>query len=218
MMLDGNSIGLCRYDFQLLGDVWGDIARPVVAEEHGCIPPLISQDARVTVGRYTYGNPELKVWTESDQIIIGAFCSIAEKVVIFGGGEHRTDWITTYPLRIALNSKGAGEDGHPRSKGATKIGNDVWLGYGAVILSGVTIGDGACVGAGAVVSSDVPPYAIVIGNPAQITRMRFEETVCKQLLSIAWWEWPINKIRTFEELLCSGNVNEFIQTAFDGNR
>lgn len=77
---------------------------PTVTEAHGFIPPLASTDPRISVGRYTYGSPQLKVWSEGERIEIGAFCSIADDVVIFGGGEHRLDWVTTYPLRIALNS------------------------------------------------------------------------------------------------------------------
>ncbi len=104
------------------------------------IDSLVSGDQRISVGRFTYGNPALKVWGEGESLSIGAFCSIADDVVIFGGGEHRSDWITTFPLRIAFGDALAGSDGHPASKGPTCIGNDVWIGHGACVLSGVTIG------------------------------------------------------------------------------
>lgn len=186
---------------------------PLVTEDQGAIAPLVSSDPRITVGRYTYGPPQFKIWSENERIDIGAFCSIAEGVVIFGGGEHRLDWVTTYPLRIALGSPGAGSDGHPHSKGRTVIGNDVWIGYGAMVVSGVTVGDGACIGAGAVVSRDVPPYAVVVGNPARVVRMRFDEQSIARLLQIRWWEWPIDRIRAFESLLCADDIGAFIAAA-----
>ncbi|WP_279362441.1 CatB-related O-acetyltransferase [Xanthomonas sacchari] len=183
---------------------------------HGAIPPLVSNDPRITVGRFTYGEARFKVWTEAERIQIGAFCSIAEGVIIFGGGEHRSDWITTYPLRIAFGSPGAGQDGLPHTKGPTIIGNDVWIGHGAMVLSGVTVGDGACIGAGAVVSKDVPPYAIVAGNPARLVRMRFDAQSVARLLEIRWWDWPIEKIRAFESLLSDSDISAFIEAAERG--
>lgn len=183
---------------------------------HGFIPPLTSDDARVSIGRFTYGGARFKLWSAGERIEVGSFCSFAEDVLIFAGGEHRTDWVTTYPLRIALNSPGAGEDGHPHSKGPTKIGHDVWIGHGAVVLSGVTIGHGACIGAAAVVSRDVPPYTIVAGNPARAVRQRFTDRQIEDLLDIAWWNWPIEKIRDFEALLCGGDIDAFIAAARAG--
>lgn len=180
---------------------------------HGFIPPLTSDDPRISIGRFTYGGAGFKLWSAGERVLVGAFCSFAEGVLIFGGGEHRVDWVTTHPLRIAFNSPGAGEDGHPHSKGTTKIGNDVWMGHGALILSGVTVGDGACVGAGAVVSKDVPPYSIVAGNPAKVVRLRFSERQIEQLLQIAWWNWPIDKIQRFESLLCDSDIDAFIAAA-----
>lgn len=153
----------------------------------GCaIPELVSEDPRVTVGRFTYGSPKLRVWAEADRIAIGAFCSIAEDVAILGGGEHNQQWLTTYPLRIALGDPLAGRDGHPASKGPTTIGNDVWIGHGAIVLSGVEIGDGAVVGAGAVVTRDVAPYAVVAGNPARQVRLRFDPASIADLLELPW--------------------------------
>lgn len=190
-----------------------DASTPVVTERHGFIPPLTSTDPRISVGRYTYGSPLLKVWAEEERIRIGAFCSISDGVVILGGGEHRLDWVTTYPLRIALNSLGAGRDGHPHTKGSTVIGNDVWIGHAALILSGVSIGDGACIGAGAVVSRDVPPYAVVAGNPARTVRIRYDDSTVARLQAIGWWNWPIERIRAFESMLCSSDIEAFIAAA-----
>lgn len=174
------------------------------------IPPLTPNDHRVTVGRFTYGSPKLMLWDDRERIEIGAFCSIADEVAIFGGGEHRPDWVTTYPLRIAFGDPLAGIDGHPATKGITRIGNDVWIGYRALILSGVQIGDGAVVGAGAVVTDDVPPYSIVAGNPARVIRYRFGREEIAQLLRLRWWDWDIERIRANVVLLCSSDISHFL--------
>ncbi len=171
------------------------------------IPMLISDSPNVVVGQYTYGNPKLLTWTDKDRINIGSFCSIAEEVVIFGGGEHRVDWFTTYPIRIVFGLFGAGEDGHPHTKGNTEIGNDVWIGYGAKILSGVSIGSGAVIGAGSVVSKDIPPYAVAAGNPCKLIKYRFEEHIRELLLEAKWWEWPVEKIISNVHLLCGDDID-----------
>ena len=115
-------------------------------------------------------------------------------MTIFGGGEHNTGWVTTYPLRIALGDPLAGKDGHPASKGRTTIGNDVWIGREAVIMPGVTIGDGAIIGTRAQVTKDVPAYAVVAGNPGRIVKMRFPPEIVGELLAIRWWDWEAEKI------------------------
>jgi len=175
------------------------------------IPTLVASDRRVTVGRFTYGEPRLMLWDEGERIEIGSFCSIADNVTIFAGGEHNSAWVTTYPLRIALGDELAGKDGHPASKGPTIIGHDVWIGFGATILSGVTIGDGAIIGACSVVVKDVPPYQIVAGNPAGIIRQRFKDEHIKKLCDIQWWNWPLSRIKKYAHLLCGPDVNSFIQ-------
>jgi chloramphenicol O-acetyltransferase type B len=175
------------------------------------IPELISTDARVSVGRFTYGNPQLMLWDDAERIQIGSFCSIANEVVIFGGGEHRIEWATTFPLRIAFDDPLAGKDGHPASKGATKIGNDVWIGFRTIVLSGVNVGDGAVIGAGSVVASDVPPYAIVAGNPAKVLRYRFSAAEIEKLHELRWWEWNINKIKDNLSMLCSSDITALIK-------
>ena len=119
---------------------------------------------------------------------------IREDVVFILGGEHRADWITTYPFN-ALFSEGAHITGHPSSKGDIVIGNDVWIGYQSCILSGVTIGNGAIIGAKSVVTKDVPPYAIVAGNPAKFIRYRFPQETIDKLENLAWWDWDISVIK-----------------------
>lgn len=177
-----------------------------------CIPQLVPDDPRIRVGRFTYGSPAFKLWGQGERITIGSFCSIADGVTIFGGGEHNTHWITTYPLRIALGDPLAGNDGHPASKGETRIGSDVWIGDGATILSGVTIGHGSVIGARAVVSRNVPAYHVVAGNPARSVRSRFSDRQVAELLRIAWWEWPVDRIRAAGSMLCSGDIDAFIDS------
>lgn len=165
------------------------------------IPTLTSNDPRITVGRLTYGNPLFMLWTNDDSVSIGSFCSIAERVVFVAGGEHNQNWATTYPLRIAFGDELSSKDGHQASKGAIIIGHDVWIGFGATILSGVKIGSGAIIGAGSVVASDVPPYAVVAGNPAKTIKYRFSEEYIKKLMQICWWNWPIDVIKKNQAIL-----------------
>jgi len=140
--------------------------------------------SRYEIGDWTYGAPNVVHHDQETRLRIGRFCSIAKGVTILLDGDHRTDWIATYPFSAIVDCA-RGCVGHPRSKGDIEIGNDVWIGRDAVILSGVTIGDGAVVAARAVVTRDVPPYSIVAGNPARIVRMRFSMRQVDALLAIA---------------------------------
>ena len=172
----------------------------------------------ISVGDYTYyddpdqpGQFERNVLYHfdfiGDRLIIGKFCSIAAGVTfVMNGGNHRTDWLTNYPFPVFGHGW---EHAMPESwpnKGDTVVGNDVWLGYGAVVMPGVRIGDGAIIATQAVVTKDVPPYAIVGGNPAQIIRFRFDEPVIERLLQIRWWDWPIDHITENLKALCGGDV------------
>jgi acetyltransferase-like isoleucine patch superfamily enzyme len=162
----------------------------------------------VEIDDYTYGNPTVLSWGEGKKLKIGKFCSIAGGVVIFLGGNHRTDWVTTYPFAEFLGQwpESRGIEGHPASKGDVVIGNDVWIGSGATIMSGVKIADGAVIAARAVVTKDVEPYAIVAGNPARLIRKRFDDQTIRMLLEIKWWEWSREKIGANVRVLCSENV------------
>jgi len=164
------------------------------------------------VGRETYGSPEVLTWNEGATLKIGAFCSIAEGVKIFLGGEHRIDWVTTYPFNL-LWEKGKHITGHPRTKGDVIIGNDVWIGSEAIIMSGVKIGDGAVIGTRSVVTKDVAPYAIVAGNPARLIRNRFEDETIHRLIELKWWDWTNEKIEEMLPLLLSSDIDAFIAGA-----
>jgi acetyltransferase-like isoleucine patch superfamily enzyme len=171
-------------------------------------------DGVLTMGRHSYGRPHVRRFAGDTSVVrIGAFVSIAEEVEFIPGGSHRTDWISTYPIRYMFDMPGRLADGHPASKGDIVVGNDVWIATGAKILSGVRIGDGAVVGAGAVVSTDVRPYAVVAGNPATEVYRRFSDAQVKRLESIAWWDWPIDAILDSVGLLCSADVDAFIRRA-----
>lgn len=163
------------------------------------------------MGIGSYGEPQVYAWEAGTKLSIGNYCSIADGVRILLGGEHRTDWITTSPLRVLNDLPGAWGDGHPATKGDIHIGSDVWIGTGAIILSGVTVGDGSVVGAGAVVTRDVAPYAIVAGNPAVVIRFRFDEDIRAALQRIAWWNWPRERVLEEVASLCSPDVAAFVR-------
>lgn len=171
---------------------------------------LKDQFPQYNIGKWSYGKPKVMSWGEGSVLKVGSFCSIGADVRIFLGGEHRMDWVTTYPFNH-LWSCAKNFTGHPATKGDVIIGNDVWIGYNVIILSGVKIGDGAVVGAGSVVSKDVPPYGIVAGNPAKLIRKRFEEQIIQQLLDIAWWNWDDEKITKYLPLLLKDEITEFIE-------
>ena len=161
------------------------------------------------IGDWTYGTPEVFSWREGTTLKIGRFCAIADGVKILLGGEHRIDWVTTYPFS-RLFSKAKRFTGHPRSRGDVIIGNDVWIGTDALILSGVEIGNGAVVAARSVVKENVLPYSIVAGNPAKRIKFRFSESLIEGLQKIAWWDWPLSKIEEAWPLLLSSDIEAFV--------
>ena len=164
------------------------------------------------IGLGSYGMPKVHDWQEGSTLRIGNYCSIADNVQIFLGGQHRTDWVSTYPFPAYL-PEASHIGGYGGTRGDVVIGSDVWLCANCVILSGVTIGHGAVVANGAVVSRDVEPYAIVAGNPAEIVRWRFDENTRDALLETAWWNWPEEEIRAVVSLLCSEDISAFLAYA-----
>jgi acetyltransferase-like isoleucine patch superfamily enzyme len=162
------------------------------------------QDGQVEVGDYSYADGKVN-WVLSnpeDKIEIGKFCCIGSNVSIFGGEEHYIQRTTAYPFSfLFLQEMPRIHNTDARTKGVTRIGNDVWIGQSAIILSGVTVEDGVIIGAGAVVSRDVPPYTVVAGNPAQVVRHRFAPSTIEFLLNLQWWDWPLEKILLNLDLL-----------------
>lgn len=136
-------------------------------------------------------------YVNNDKLIIGKFCSIAcNAKFIFNSANHTLKSLSTYPFPIFSEEWDSTMEITEAwdNKGDIVIGNDVWIGYDAVIMSGVHIGDGAIIGTRALITKDVPPYSIVGGVPAKIIRKRFEDSVIEVLLKIKWWDWSTEKI------------------------
>lgn len=172
----------------------------------------------IVVGDYTYyDDPRGPARFESnvlyhfeftgDRLIIGRFCSIAADVrFVMNGGNHPTTWLTTYPFPVFGHGWEAAMPEAWPSKGDTVVGNDVWLGYAALVMPGVTIGNGAIIATAAVVTRDVPAYAIVGGNPATILRHRFDPDTIARLEALRWWDWDAAKITRNVKAICGTDV------------
>lgn len=181
------------------------------------LKPLI-RNPNIVVGDYTYyDDPDGPETFErnvlyhfdfiGDQLIIGKFCAIAAQVkFIMNGGNHRTDWFTNYPFPVFGQGWEAAMPDEWPYKGDTVIGNDVWIGYGALIMPGIHIGDGAIIATASVVTRDVPPYTVVGGNPAKEIRKRFDDAVIEALLEIQWWNWEIEKITRNVKAICGADL------------
>ena len=171
-------------------------------------------ETKLEIGEYTYGekNITIKDWNSHHTVKIGKFCSISQNLIIYVDGNHRTEWISTYPFAAkGFNVQQTRPKEWRVSKGDVTIENDVWIGSDVTIMSGVTIKNGACIGANSVVTKNVPPYTIVAGNPAKIIRKRFTDDEIESLLKIKWWNWDNKKIQDNVQLLCSPNISEFIK-------
>lgn len=169
---------------------------------------------RVTIGPHTYGIPIIKHYIyDETKLIVGSYSALSETAIVMLGGEHAIDRVTTYPLRINWQMEGAGQDGIPVPTGDTYIGSDVWLTMRTFVRSGVTIGDGAIIASGAVVTKDVPPFAIVAGNPGKVIRFRHTEEQRAALLDICWWDWPDDEVRAAVPLLSGNDIDAFIDYA-----
>jgi virginiamycin A acetyltransferase len=180
------------------------------------VKPLIT-DERIEVGDYTYyddPNDPLAFEREAvlymvgpERLVIGRYCAIASGVrFLMPGANHADRGPSTFPFGIF----GAGWADtmdlvmSAPSRGDTVVGHDVWLGYQALVLPGVTIGSGAVVAAASVVSADVPPYAIVAGNPARVVRQRYDDADVLRLLTAAWWDWPVELVTEHARTIMAG--------------
>lgn len=156
-----------------------------------------------------------------NDIIVGKYCSIAEGCTADCGTGHKTHVISTWPFDVFMNGRSE-PGGHPmnvnsRNTGTTRgpiiIGNDVWLGEQVMIMSGVTIGDGAIIGLRSVVTKNIPPYAIAVGAPAVVKKFRFPPNIIERMLKAKWWDWPETKLRQYSKLLVTDNFEEFFKIA-----
>ncbi len=161
----------------------------------------------VSVGRHTYGVQTSTVFkaAKDAQLRVGAFCSIAADVAFLCDALRDTSAATQFPMHKVLTGTPMKK---PRRLGIT-IGNDVWIGRSAIIMPGVKVGDGAAIGAGAIVTKDVPAYAIVAGSPARLIRSRFLPHQIEQLQKIRWWDWSDEKLTAEIEYL-TGPLDEFL--------
>lgn len=169
------------------------------------------QQFRWEVGNHTYGTP-LIMESRMAGLKIGKFCSIGPGVTIILGN-HITNTATTYPFSsLSLFWPGARRNSieDHDTKGPVIIGNDVWVGKNATIMSGVRIGDGAVIAANSVVTKDIRPYSIVGGNPAKLLRMRHSDSIIEALLQIKWWNWSDEEIDNSIRYLMS-DVNSFVE-------
>ncbi|RMG74169.1 MAG: antibiotic acetyltransferase [Bacteroidetes bacterium] len=180
---------------------------PLPGYKRLCFLKNIITRPNIIVGDYTYyddfedvrnfeRNVRYHFDFTGDKLIIGKFGMIASGAqFIMNGANHLTEGVSAYPFAIFGGDwAGAMEGKSYPQKGDTVIGHDVWIGHHAVIMPGVQVGDGAIIGSYAVVTKDVPPYAIVGGNPAQVLRRRFAPAVIERLLALRWWDWPLEKI------------------------
>lgn len=161
----------------------------------------------------SYGRNDLTV-------TVGSFSSVAGNLSVFLAGNHPTDFVSTYPFGFTGYTRDwsahVDYEEYNRSKGSILIGSDVWIGASATIMSGITIGHGAVVGAQSLVARDVPPYAIFCGNPAKLVGYRFKHHIIQGLLELAWWEWEDDKIEEALEYIVSSDVEGFLRRYLQG--
>ena len=204
-------------------------AHPMAGFPQVCYVRNTVTGPNIEIGEYTYfDDPEDSENFErnvlyhfdfvGDRLVVGRFCAIARGVrFVMNGANHAVGGFSTYPFFIFGNGweRAAPKEGELPYKGDTVVGNDVWLGYEALVMPGVTIGDGAIVAARSVVTADVPPYAIVGGNPARVLRMRFEPDTVARLLSVAWWYWPVTRITANLAAITGGDIEALERAAGD---
>jgi virginiamycin A acetyltransferase len=197
---------------------------PITGYDRMCFLKNIIKNPNIKVGDYTYyddfenvdnfeKNVKYHFDFTGDQLIIGKFCMIASGVeFIMNGANHLSEALSSFPFSVFGGDWSHAMDGKSfPNKGNTIVGNDVWIGYQATIMPGVTIGDGAIIASKAVVSKDVEPYSIVGGNPAKLIRKRFDEQTINQLLELCWWDWPIERITRNVENLTTNNLENLVE-------
>lgn len=184
-----------------------DIKFPLDNYDRLCFLKNVIKNPNIIVGDYTYyddfenvenfeKNVKYHFDFVGDKLIIGKFCMIASDVkFIMNGANHLTNALTTYPFAIFGNGwENAMDSKSYPQKGDINIGNDVWIGYNATIMAGVTIGDGAIIATNSTIIKDVEPYTVVGGNPAKEIKKRFSEETISKLLELKWWNWDIERI------------------------
>ncbi|MGL5203415.1 MAG: CatB-related O-acetyltransferase [Cetobacterium sp.] len=167
--------------------------------KHNQINPMNKFDINIVeVGEHSYGPIIVKSWNrENEKLIIGKYVSIAEGVKFLLGGNHEINTITTYPFKVKFLK----EKVEAWTKGPIVIKDDVWIGTDTLILSGVIIGQGAIIAAGSVVVKDVPPYAIIGGNPAKVIKYRYSNDIVDEMITFDWSKVKTDNIKNLKEAL-----------------
>jgi len=209
-----------------------DTLHPFNGEPHTVFLKNVVTRPNIEVGEYTYYNDEthaaefenrnVRYHFEAigDRLKIGRFCALAQGTTfIMNGANHALTGFSTYPFHIF--GKGWEEGFEPGTifdhlRGDTVVEHDVWFGTHSTVLPGVTICSGAIVGAHAVVASDVPPFAVVAGNPARVVRLRFDEKTIDRLLEIAWWDWPADRIARHLAAIRGADLDALEAACVDG--
>lgn len=194
---------------------------PIANYDRLCYLKNIIKGPNIEVGDYTYyddfdsvenfeKNVKYHFEFNEDKLIIGNFCMIASGVeFIMNGANHLTQAISTYPFSVFHPEWAKGMEGKPYpKKGDTIIGNDVWIGYKATIMSGIKIGNGSIIASKSLVVKDVPPYTIVGGNPGKELKKRFSESDIERLERLAWWNWDLDKITANVDHLTSLDISK----------
>jgi virginiamycin A acetyltransferase len=206
---------------RLYPDAYGPNAGLIKGDPQVVFLQALVQSPLTSVGEYTYyADPVDPTGFERnnvlfhygpDRLVIGRYCALARGVrFIMGAANHRREGVSTFPFPMFGGDWLAHMDLFAAREfpGDTVIGNDVWLGYESVVLPGVRVGDGAIVAAKSVVAADVPPYAVVGGNPARVLRQRFAPGEVERLLRVAWWDWPADLVSKHVRTIMSGSVDE----------
>jgi chloramphenicol O-acetyltransferase type B len=183
-----------------------EMRRYLVPREHFEGPRKV-----IEIGEHSYfsGTPRVHRYSANDSDVhIGRYCSLSAGVEFMLGGQHQHHWLSTFPFHT--------RDDEITSRGPIVIGNDVWVGAGAMIMSGVTIASGAVVGSRAVVTRDVRPYAIVVGSPAREIARRFDDATVDRLLTINWWDWPAERVQACAGVLQSDDIEALVRASAGG--
>ena len=187
--------------------------RKLMFMQNDMVLESLKSQGLLEIGKHTYGKIVVDAYEGSEsKITIGKYCSISRDVRFINGGIHPIDWVSLYPFRIKWKMEGALADGMPASKGPIQVMNDVWIGTGSTILSGVTIGNGAIIMAGSIVTKNVPAFTIVGGIPAKPVKKRFSDQEIQALEEIKWWDWSEEKIKENVNLLSATDLTKFIET------
>jgi virginiamycin A acetyltransferase len=198
-----------------------DVLHPMPGQPRVVLLKPLVTSALIEVGEFSYyDDAEHSTAFETrnvlyhygpEKLVIGKFCALGEGVrFIMNGANHRMDGASTFPFPIMGGSWAEHFDliTDLPARGDTVVGNDVWFGYGVMVMPGVRIGNGAIVASGSVVVDDVPDYAIVGGNPGRVIRYRYDDKDIARLLSLAWWGWPLQHITDHIRTIMSGSIDE----------